>query len=135
MEKLVTIKIHFDKVNKGFSETLTFKPLGGNIYRVEETSFLQIVGFKDIIEAITKEDGSLEYVSIVEKSNFQIFTYLLSKRVIDSNQFKGLLNEVKENNGFWEIIFGGSVYIYLPTDSILDINKEMTKITDKSKIL
>jgi hypothetical protein len=128
MEKLVSIKIHFDKVEKGFSETLTVRPLDENTYLVEETPALQIVGFKDIIEATAQEDGSLYYQRTVEKSNFQTFNYLLSKKVTESDLLKGLLAKILAEKGYWEILLGGLLFVYLPKGSALEVGQELDKI-------
>lgn len=118
-------------IEKGKSESLLVTPLGSNFYRLEESTLMEKAHFQDAIEAVTREDGSLEFLAVKEHSTLQPYSFLLSKQVIESGLLKLLLDNVKARNGFWEILFGSLLFIYLPEDSDLDPDSEINKVVEQ----
>jgi len=61
----------------------------------------------------------------------QEYGLILSKKVIDSEGFNSLLNRVTEAKGYYDIVCGGWVFIYLPSGCKLDPYQEIDEICQK----
>jgi hypothetical protein len=63
------VKVHLQGPDVGDSETLWASPLGGDLYRLDNSPFFAYgVSWQDIIEAHAAPDGLLEFVRCVRKS-------------------------------------------------------------------
>jgi|SRR5215510_3788116 len=103
-----------------------------NLYSVEETPVIvDCVSYKDIIEADLQPDGSLMFLRVVKKSEMQTYSFVLAKKVIDSEGFTSLLDRITEAEGHWEILFEGWFLIHLPSGCKLDPNQELDDICNK----
>jgi hypothetical protein len=63
------VKVHLQGSDVGDSETLWASPLGGGLYRLENSPFFAYgVSWQDVIEAHAAPDGLLEFARCVRKS-------------------------------------------------------------------
>lgn len=124
---------------EGDSEHLLLTALRGELYRAEESSMLGEVRWRDVIEARTVSDGSLQlypasinihlardgeealaklqFVRVVTPSGLKTNSWILSKDIIESEALRTILDSVMELGGNWEQCFGGVLLVHLPPES------------------
>jgi hypothetical protein len=66
----------------GDSEELLVTPLGSDLYRLEESSFCGDMRYRDVICAITREDGALIFEAVVARSELANESWVLSKEIM-----------------------------------------------------
>jgi hypothetical protein len=67
-----------------------------------------------------KTDGTLRFCRVVAKSHWQTYGFALSKKLIESDSLKTILNKIEQNGGQWERVLGGLLFVHLPPDSKYD---------------
>ena len=103
---------------EGATEKLLMTPLGGNLYRLEESSLAEVGAFyHDVVEAKSRLGRDLRFSRVVERSGLRVFRFLLSQELAASEPFAAFLRRVEAHGGFWEQVFGGIVLIHLPRGS------------------
>ena len=125
-------------IEEGAKETLLVTPLGDNYYRLESTPFLTFdieLYWKDVIEASILDDGTLVYQRTVEYAPLKHVTYILSEKVVESVEFKDLLEAIKTQGGFTEVFMGGVLFCHLPENSSFDIDTPLKEIAKKVQSL
>ncbi|MGM0880251.1 MAG: DUF4265 domain-containing protein [Bacillota bacterium] len=109
-------------------EVLDVTQLDDDIYKIEENPvFTEKVSFGDVIKVNTTRDVSI-YIETVKKSEFTRHNWLLSKEVIHSLELKLLKNKIRDWQGKSEQVFGGIFIVNLPSNTEIDINKEVQKV-------
>ncbi|HEY6252019.1 MAG TPA: hypothetical protein VI685_18845 [Candidatus Angelobacter sp.] len=122
-----TAKISFPP---GDEEELLVLPLGGNMYRLEESSMLAEARYHDIIEAEAISDGTLRFVRVAAPSNLKTVSCTLPDAEFESPALSALLDRVMAAGGNWERVFGGVLLLHLPAGeegAVLDQLKGLTK--------
>jgi hypothetical protein len=122
MSDAPTVHIQFDGDTRGTliiyqngdSESLIVSSVGPDLFRLEESSLLTDARFHDIIRASPKNDGSLNFQSVVSKSGLYTEERILSKTLIESEQGQTLLDWVMSVGGMWEQVFGGMLLLHVP---------------------
>jgi hypothetical protein len=109
-------------------ETLFVTPLGGNLYRMEESSLLEHTRYDDVIEAELQSDGNLRFLQVVTPSSLITECYLFS----DSPSLSAFLDKVVLAGGNWERIFGGILFLHLPPS---EHDRLMTEFNNRSDLL
>src|ERR1051325_10885846 len=90
--------------------------LSDNIYRVEQVvPFIELVSYHDTIETTTSVDGSLIFRRVVKKSDYTKYDYAVSKKVAESAELRAVLDRVTQLGGYWERMFGGLLFVFLPS--------------------
>lgn len=109
-------------------EVLDVTQLDDDIYKIEENPvFTEKISFGDIIKVNTTQDVSI-YIETVKKSEFTRHNWLLSKEVVHSLELKLLKNKIRDWQGKSEQVFGGIFIVNLPSNTEIDINKEVQKV-------
>jgi hypothetical protein len=98
----------------GDSESLLLTSVGPGLFRFEESSLLGEAHYHDIIRASLKVDGSLEFEGVALPSGLHTEEWLLSKALIESAEFRSVLNWVTSVGGNWEQAFGGLLLLHVP---------------------
>ncbi len=125
MSEGFTIDIDFGDVKIG---NVPVTPVRENLYRLEQSPLDERAFYKDIIQAKKHEDGSLIFEKVVEPSGRNNYCYLLSKKFYETSEFEELLKKIEESEGHWEQVFGGVLVVSLPSDSRLNLPKEIVKL-------
>jgi hypothetical protein len=116
------------------SESLSLTPLDKNLYRLEDTPvFFDGVVMGDVIEVNVGFDNVLKFIKVVEKSNWQRFSWALSEEFIKSSFFQTYTQYVVCEGGQWELIFGGWLNVYVPKGSAVDPGVELEKLINGFK--
>jgi hypothetical protein len=108
-------------------ETLFVTPLGGNLYRMEESSLLEPTRYDDVIEAELQSDGSLRFLQVVTPSSLITECYFAS----DSPSLPPFLDKVVLAGGNWERVFGGILFLHLPPS---EHDRLMTEFNNRSEV-
>ena len=66
----------------GDSERLLLTPVGENLFRVEESSFITDAVYRDVIRATETQDGALLFVEIAERSPLVTKSWILNQELI-----------------------------------------------------
>lgn len=98
----------------GDSEDLLVTSLGGDLYRLEESSLLGEASYRDVIRARRLSDGSLLFQGVETRSDLIMQSWLLSEQIIASPLFCDILAQVMASGGNWEQAFGGLILIHTP---------------------
>lgn len=107
-----TARISF---SDGHEEDLTILPIGGNKFRLEESSLLGEATYRDIIEAELQPDGSLRFLRLVAPSGLKTVSCVLSDVQFKSQRLCALLETITAAGGGWERVFGGVLILHVPT--------------------
>ncbi len=76
------------------NNNLLVSHLGANHYRLEEAPLCEAdVFYKDVIEAVGREDGSLLFQKVVEESGRKNYNYLLPRSVFETEEFERLIEK------------------------------------------
>jgi hypothetical protein len=111
-------------------EDLFVLPLGGNMYRLEESPMLAEARYHDIIEAETLCDGTLRFVRIATPSTLKTMSCTLPDAEFESPALSAVLDRVMAVGGNWERVFGGVLLLHVPAAeeaAVLDQLKGVTK--------
>jgi hypothetical protein len=102
----------------------------GNQYRVETSSVLAepSVFYGDIIEIIPTAQTAAVFQSIVRRSEFKVFDFIISPKIADSPQLQALLESIMQLGGNWERFFGGVLLVHLPRGVELDIDAKLQEL-------
>lgn len=116
--KYVKIKTN----ESGGSETLGAEKIGNNTFQLLETSVTNCkLNYGSIIKVKEDEKGELSLLSVFKASKYVTRTFLLDKTLKSSEIANKLLKPIIDIDGYWEIAFGGVVFIHLLKGSNFDI--------------
>jgi hypothetical protein len=97
----------------GDTETLELTELESGIFRLEESSFFQDLRYHDVIQASLRNDGALTIKKIVVRSGLTTLDWIVSRELIDSEEFEDFLDYVESVGGVWERFFGGCLRVHV----------------------
>lgn len=114
-------------------ETVTVTPVGGDRYRLEDTpvsSFIEEmdVYYSDVIEATRDPGGSLRFRALVARSGLRMTDFIVSRDIIESDEFHTFADAVTAVGGYSERVFGGVLLVYVPDGSPFDPVAELDKV-------
>lgn len=111
----------------GDSELLLVTQVASDQFRLDESSFVSDmeVHYHDVIRASIQADGSLEFHEVVSKSGLCTTSWLLPKPIIESRDFRAVLDAVINLGGNWERAFGGFLLIHVPPGHATAINERI----------
>ena len=112
-------------------ETLAVQRLDNNEYLVEESAAFGDIRWRDIVELSPTPDGKYLFEKVLQKSGFDVGTFVLSRQVIESQDLKLLLDYIVSIEGNWEIVYGGVLFTHLPPESDLKIEDAIQLIARK----
>jgi hypothetical protein len=98
----------------GDSEDLLVTSLGGDLYRLEQSSFIGDAMYGDVVRARRREDGVLLFLGIEAHSDLVSQSWVLSRAILDSPECSSVLDDVLASGGNWERAFGGVLLIHVP---------------------
>lgn len=108
---------HIEYPDEGITETAEVTAMGDRLYRLDTVPvFVESVRFGDIIEAELLPSGVLRFCRVAHASTWQIYDFLLSEACFESPKFASLTDRVTELRGHWERVFGGMLFICLPSN-------------------
>ena len=114
----------------GDSEELLLAPVGGDLYRLEESSFIGEARYGDVIRGSSRDDGGLLFLGIETRSNLVSQSWILSEAVLDSPECGSLLDDIMAMGGNWERAFGGVLLVHTPEGSEEEIADRVKQLTD-----
>ena len=124
--------ISFDSGSSFESTRVTV--LDPGMYRLEETpAFSELVSFGDVIEAEKDKDGRLLFRNIILKAELKNYRWLLSRKVVESPEFKVFCENVLLLGGMWESLMGGYVIVHIPRNHEFDPEIEVERIVQVVK--
>jgi hypothetical protein len=119
--------ISFDSGSSFESTRVT--PLDSSTYRLEETpASSELASFGDVIEVEKDKDGRLLFRNIVLKAELKNYRWLLSRKVIESPEFKVFCENVLLLGGTWESLAGGYVVVHIPRNNDFNPETEIERI-------
>lgn len=120
------INVHFPQ--EGTTMSLPVTDLGDDMVRIEAMPFaIEGVNFRDVIKVKKRADGSLEFVCVVEPSNWCTYTMFLSREEAEGPEIQRFCARLWDLGCYWERVFVGCLLIGVPPDldmSLDDILKE-----------
>jgi hypothetical protein len=130
MELQITFQEREEDV--AFSETLEVTSLNNGFFRLEHSPlFNENVHYGDIVE-LEHNDKDWLFIRIVESSNWHHFNRILTKSLVQSELFELWLESITKRGGFWEVAFGGVVFISYPRNSPINVEVELQEIITKA---
>jgi len=102
--------------DNGDSEELLLTPIDGDLYRLEESSFVGEMRYADVIRASPRDRGGLLFLAIETRSNLVTQSWILSRTILESPGCTSLLNKIVAMGGAWERAFGGVLLVHTPQD-------------------
>ena len=98
----------------GDSESLRVSSISSDLFRLEDSSLLGHACYHDVIRASVRDDGALEMHQIVSPSGLKTQIWVLSLKVLESDDCRELLDYVLSVGGHWERAFGGLLLLHMP---------------------
>jgi hypothetical protein len=117
----------------GDSERLLLTPVGENLFRVEESSFVTDAVYRDIIRATETQDSALLFVEITERSPLVTNSWILSQELIQSDAVQSVLKQVMDQGGNWEQVFGGGLIVHTSPTTAKEIEEQILRIANQKK--
>lgn len=114
----------------GDSEELLLTPVEGDLYRLDESSFIGEARYGDVIRASCRDDGGLVFLRIETPSGLVAQSWVLSQSVLDSPECVLLLEHVVAIGGNWERAFGGILLVHTPRGSEGEIAERIKQIAN-----
>lgn len=103
--------------------------IGPALYRLDSVPLMvDSASFRDIFEAERLDGGKLRFLRVVEKSNWRTYSWLLPQDVVEKLTTTALLDRVTEQGGHWERVFGGVLFICLPSEVEWDPSPEIMEL-------
>jgi hypothetical protein len=95
--------------------------VGPGLARVDEVPFLtELVSFHDIMRVRTLPDGRMEFVEVVQHSNWRTFCFGSSAKVLGTGALIAYRQQCLDADCHCEIVMGGLLLIAVPPDSEWD---------------
>lgn len=125
---MAIVTIVFPHLN--LSGTFEVTRVGENEVRFDEVPFLMddLIGFRDIVEVDEKPDGSLSFVRLTKRSDWQTHSFVLSKEQVDSPLIEEACKRAEIAGVHWVRIFGGLLFFCVPPGSDFDPARELTEL-------
>jgi hypothetical protein len=117
----------------GDSERLLVTPVGENLFRVEESSFVTDAVYRDIIRASETEDGALMFVEIAERSPLVTNSWVFSQELIESEAVQSVLKVIMDQGGNWERVFGGVLIVHTSPTNAKVIEDRLRSLGDQKR--
>jgi hypothetical protein len=114
--------------SNGDSEELWLSSQGDDLFLLEESSFVRVIYYRDVIRASREGDGSLRFQEVVRPSDLWRESWILSKQKIQSTEMQRVLQEVMDLGGNWEQALGGCLIVHIPMASAAVIKKHLEAI-------
>lgn len=118
---------------RGDSETLLLTPMGEDLFRVEESSFITDAVYRDVIRATETEDGALLFVEIAERSPLVTNCYILSQDLVESDALQSILKQIMEQGGNWEHMFGGVLIVHVSSITAKEVEEKIRRMGANNK--
>jgi hypothetical protein len=96
----------------GNSERLLLTPIGGDLFRVEESSFITDAVYRDVIRTTETDDAALLFVEITRRSPLVTNSWILGQELIQSDVLQSILKQIVDQGGNWEQVFGGGLIVH-----------------------
>ena len=126
------ISIDIDE-NKLHEYSLTVSAIDHSIFRIEEVSGIMMnFRYGDRIEVRHLPSGEYLLLRLTEPSDFNTEVYIISEKASTSTLVRGVLSQIVDAGGNWEILFGGILTITGPKE-ILD--RYLPKLDVEIKLL
>ena len=116
----------------GDSERLLLTPVGENLFRAEESSFVTDAVYRDVIRATETQDGALLFVEIAERSPLVTNSWILSQELIQSTAIQSVLRLISDQGGNWEQVFGGGLIVHTIPATAKEIEEQILRIAKKT---
>jgi hypothetical protein len=117
----------------GDSEKLLLTAVGGDLFRLEESSFITDAVYRDVIRATETEDGALLFVEIAERSPFVTNSWILSYELVQSDAVQQVLKQIMDRGGNWEQVFGGGLIVRTPSVMAQEVEDQIRRIADEKR--
>lgn len=120
-------RIEFE--DQSCTEELYATWLGGSRYRLDEAPlFSEAATIRDVIEAEVRSDGVLKFTSVVQRSAYRTWRFVLSQAVADSAALVELQQRVVSLGGEWSLVMNGYLMLHLPPGVEFDGLREVRKM-------
>ncbi len=110
-------------------ETVLTTPLGGNLFRMEESAVFGEAVFGDVVEAVPMEEGRFRFVTVRTGSDLKSEVWILSRQASESEEVKLFLKLVVAAGGNWEHYMGGVFRLHLPPAKFDEFAAEFERVT------
>src|SRR5260370_5622637 len=109
--------------------TITFIPMGGNFYRLNEGFLCGPISFGDVIEALpTDQKDVVLYQRRVKRAGLKRACYIMPRDTAEKPGFAELMIRIECLGGFAAADFKGLLLVFLAKICDLDVNLELNRI-------
>src|SRR5688500_18052243 len=122
-----TARIYFPK-NGITVGTKVAREEGLRLQMLEQPILTEEVAIFDLIEVRQRDSDTLEFVRVIEKSNWRTWFFLLTKEQAHSNAMDQVRRKVEELSGVWALELGGCLSIALPPGTTYDPTSDVDGI-------
>ncbi|OUS29457.1 hypothetical protein A9Q99_10210 [Gammaproteobacteria bacterium 45_16_T64] len=114
---------------EGLTTGCEVEEIGKDLYILREHPLMSDSAmYGDTIEAVEDSPGQIRFVKVVQESDSQMYDFILTKEIVESEQFKKLKVRLSDNNIFWQNDFGGCFTCFVPQGCSIDIEHEIKQI-------
>ena len=124
---------------EGAFETVAAEQVSEDTYKLLETPALSCrINYGTTIKVLPDEKGELEMVGVVRASDYKTRRFILPS-IAKADLMEKLGNPICNAGGYWEVVFGGIIFIHMPRASQFDLEAlfrsvgSVTEIVDDNK--
>lgn len=133
-EKIIDIKMYVpDEASTGTYEVIQ---VSENTYKLTNNDpFSEILTYGTIIEVLPeKKDGDTYIFKRVHAESEYILQVIGLPFSLNETEMRVVGQMIIDEGGYWEVIFGGMVYVNLPKTSKLNVIDELNKLIKAKQI-
>ena len=121
------LNIHFSC--EGATTSCLVKDLGNDLYElIEHPSLIESATFGDTIIAEMESPGQINFIKVVQRSEYHEIARLLEESLIESQEFNQYLKTLEEKGIYWQIDFGGMFFCFPRGEDVEDIKSSLESL-------
>jgi len=135
MAKVVAIQLRADESS---TETAYVEPLGGALYRLDDTPILANtddvpVHLGDVVELEPLVDGSYRLVRLAQRAALRHYSWAVPRFFAESPECDAFAADVKAAGGRCERVLGGFLAAHVPEGSAFDAEGELSGRIERAR--
>lgn len=107
--------------DEGLTTSCPVTRVGEGLYRLDGVPIgSESAAFGDVIEAEVVGGGRLRFRRVAQASGWRVYDFILPGAWLDGDRGKRFLAELDDMGAHWERVFGGMLFICVPSERASD---------------
>ena len=106
--------VYINFPEEGLTTSCKVEQMEEGCYKLlEHPTFTDSAKYGDLVSAKPKSTNELEFIEVIEPSDYEVCIQLITRYVADSNELEVFKEQLSQQGVFWQQDLGG-VFIYCP---------------------